>query len=275
MKMDLQQLAEFFNGRAATYVNDAWHRRYAEQLVDATPLREGDRVLDAATGTGFAARAIARRVGPTGRVLGVDISPGMLEQARIGIDAASLTNVDLLEADVTDLRDQAAASFDAVVCCAGLLYIPVVKALRAWHRLLKAGGVIAFSTMKEGSPLAARVFRDCARRFGLEVPDLSAPLGTEERCRQVLQETGFEPLRVMAERIDYEMVDFTLAWEANLRSACGIAARALGAEEQNAMRLQYLEAVQQAVHANPAETRAEAIFAIGIRPAGQESTSAV
>jgi ubiquinone/menaquinone biosynthesis C-methylase UbiE len=74
MVMDPHQIADIFNARAARYANDEWHRRYAEQLVDVTPLRTGDRVLDAGTGTGFAACAIARRVGPTGHVLGVATS---------------------------------------------------------------------------------------------------------------------------------------------------------------------------------------------------------
>jgi ubiquinone/menaquinone biosynthesis C-methylase UbiE len=265
--MDLQQVADIFNGRAANYVTDEWHRRYAEQLVEVTPLREGDRVLDAGTGTGFAARAIARRVGPAGHVLGVDISPRMLEQARIVIDGAHLTNVDFLEADVSDLRDLATASFDAVVCSAGLLYMPVVKALREWHRLLDTDGVIAFSTMRAGSPLAGRVFRDCAKQFGLDMKDRSEPLGTEERCRQVLEETGFDRVQLISGRVDFEHVDYALAWDANFRAAGSEAARALSTEQQNMLRLQFLEAIQHAAQVNPdGVARADAIFAIARRP---------
>ena len=131
--MNSHDIADIFNTRAERYVNDGWHQRYANQLVCVTPLRPGDRVLDAGTGTGFAACAIARRVGTTGHVLGVDLSRGMLEQARRVIDAAQLANVELLEADATDLRELPASSFDAVVCAAGLLYMPVAKALSAWH----------------------------------------------------------------------------------------------------------------------------------------------
>jgi ubiquinone/menaquinone biosynthesis C-methylase UbiE len=93
--MDPRQVAEAFNARAERYVNDDWHRRYAEQLVRVTPLRPGDRVQDAGTGTGFAACAIARRVGPTGHMLTADLSPGMLKQAQIVSNTAHLTNVEL------------------------------------------------------------------------------------------------------------------------------------------------------------------------------------
>jgi ubiquinone/menaquinone biosynthesis C-methylase UbiE len=54
----------------------------------------------------------------------------MLEQARIVIDGAGLGNIDCLEADVSDLRDLKTATFDAVVCSAGMLYMPVAKVAR-------------------------------------------------------------------------------------------------------------------------------------------------
>ena len=267
--MNPHQVAGIFDARAAGYVNDDWHRRYAERLVDVVPLRTGDRVLDAGTGTGFAACAIARRVGPDGHVLGIDISPGMLEQARIVIARAHLANVDLREADVSDLRDISGASFDAVVCSAGLLYMPAVNALREWHRLLRSDGVVAFSTMKAGSPSAGRVFRECAARFGLDLKDPSDALGTEDRCRRVLEETGFDRLQVIPERVDFEILDSTLAWEANFRAAGPEVAQALSAEQQNVLRLQFVEALEQAAEVDPrASARADVLFAIGRRAEG-------
>lgn len=264
--IDPHQVADIFNARAERYVNDDWHQRYAEQLVAVSPLRDGDRVLDAGTGTGFAACAIARRVGPKGHVLAVDISPRMLEQARIVIRAAQLGNVDCLEGDVSDLRDLADSTLDAVVCSAGLLYMPVAKALRQWRRLLKTDGVVAFSTMREGSPSAGRIFRDCAARFGLDVTDPSAALGTEDRCRNVLEEAGFDRLRVIPGRVDFESLDPTLAWEANFRAAGPAAARALSAERQNLLRREFIDALSQAMQVDfAASARADVIFAIGQR----------
>lgn len=53
--MNPNQVAEIFNARAARYVTDDWHRRYTEELVGVSPLRQGEYVLDAGAGTGFAA----------------------------------------------------------------------------------------------------------------------------------------------------------------------------------------------------------------------------
>lgn len=54
---------------------------WAEPVADAAGLRPGQRVLDVGCGTGVHARAAARRVGPTGRVVGVDPNEGMLAVA--------------------------------------------------------------------------------------------------------------------------------------------------------------------------------------------------
>jgi ubiquinone/menaquinone biosynthesis C-methylase UbiE len=264
--MDTRDIADAFNARAAGYAQDNWHRRYAEALVSVTPLRPGDHVLDAGTGTGFAACSIARRIGPGGHVVGVDLSPGMLDRARSLIDAEQLPNVELVEADATDLRNVSASTFDAVVCSAGLLYMPVTQALSAWYRLLKPNGVVAFSTMRAGSPATGRIFRECAARFGLNLKDPSAALGSEDRCRSALEAAGFEGIRVIGGSVDFERLDPSLAWEANLRSAKHRAVGTLSAEQQAALREQYIRALEEAQQTDLAATAAvNVLYAIGHR----------
>jgi ubiquinone/menaquinone biosynthesis C-methylase UbiE len=263
--MTPQEVAAIFDARAERYIGDDWHRRYAEQLVTVAPLRPGDRVLDAATGTGFAACAIAKRVGPSGHVLGVDVSRGMLQQAQRLVDAERLTNVELLEADATDLRALDASTFDAVVCAAGLLYMPVANALAAWRRLLKSNGVAAFSTMQAGSPSAGRIFRECASRFGLDLKDPSEALGTEDQCRAVFQDAGFHTIQVMAGRVDFEHLDPVLAWEANSRAH--LVAPSLTPQKLDDLRHEYLGALEEARRETPGEAlRADVLFAVARRP---------
>lgn len=144
MTDDRQGVAADFDLRSASYSKNQWHRAYAEGLIAHSALRLGDRVLDAGVGTGFAAMAAAIRVGPQGCVVGVDVSPGMLQQAQVSIERTGLGNIQLLEANACELRDQPDASFDAVVCAAALLYMPVHRALTEWRRVLRPGGTISF-----------------------------------------------------------------------------------------------------------------------------------
>jgi ubiquinone/menaquinone biosynthesis C-methylase UbiE len=264
--MDLQQIVDIFDARAERYATDDWHRRYAEQLVAVTPLRLGDRVLDAGTGTGFAACAIGRRVGSPGRVLGVDISPKMLDQARRLVDTEGLTNVDFLEGDASDVRHLDASTFDAVVCSAGLLYMPVEASLRAWHRLLKQDGFAAFSTMRAGSPPPGRVFRQCAAAFGLDLKDPSEPLGTEDRCRHALTDAGFDRVEIIAGHVDFETIDPVLVWEAHFRSPGYGDVRTLSDEQRLTLRERFIDALrEEMITARGASMRAEVLFAIGRR----------
>ncbi|GAA4561158.1 hypothetical protein GCM10023193_23240 [Planotetraspora kaengkrachanensis] len=168
-----------------------WHIGYAERFVELANLSSGMRVLDAATGTGLAALAAARVVGTSGQVVGVDISAGMLEEAERLLAESELANVAYLKADVTALDEFETESFDAVLCCAGMLYLQADRALAAWHRALKPGGLVGFSAMRAGFPVAARLFRECAADFGLALSDPMSEVGSEVRSREVVSRAGF------------------------------------------------------------------------------------
>jgi ubiquinone/menaquinone biosynthesis C-methylase UbiE len=265
----LSEIAESFDARAATYGASDWHQRCADRLIEVAGIRPGDRVMDAGTGTGFAALAAARIAGPLGHVQGVDISPGMLREARAALRDSGLTNVAFVQADAVHPPDRDAGTFDAVVCAAGLLYMPVDDALRAWHRVLKPGGRVAFSTMRGGSPPAAQIFRDCALAFGLSLQDPSAPLGSEAACTAVLEAAGFEVVTIVSETIDFTPQDLSLAWESNFRSAGHAEVRRLGPEALRALEQAYRDALAREIARDAAVfSRAHLLYAVGVRPDG-------
>lgn len=77
-------------------------RRLALQAIAELHLNHGDTVVDLGTGTGWNLPHLVDRVGPTGHVIGVDISPRMLDQARRNI--GEIDNVDLIEADIATYK---------------------------------------------------------------------------------------------------------------------------------------------------------------------------
>src|SRR5690242_7423144 len=72
------EAAERYQRYAARWILGPW----APVLVDAARIGAGERVLDVACGTGVVARAAIERAGSTGRVVGVDLNPGMIAVAR-------------------------------------------------------------------------------------------------------------------------------------------------------------------------------------------------
>src|SRR5262245_17417453 len=72
-----------------------FHWQFAKRLIDHTPLRSGDLVLDIATGTAPAAIQAAAHVGSKGLVAGIDLSPGILALARRNVVASYYPNIAL------------------------------------------------------------------------------------------------------------------------------------------------------------------------------------
>jgi len=112
-------------------------------IVDTLALSEGMVVLDAGCGPGRLTVPLARGVGPTGRVVALDIQPGMLNRARVKTEAAGHANVDFVTAGVADsgLTDNYC---DREVLVTVLGEIPDRSgALAELFRVLKPGGILA------------------------------------------------------------------------------------------------------------------------------------
>lgn len=139
------------------------------RLLELAGVRPGQAVLDIATGYGEPALSAARLVGASGRVVGVDGSPGMLETARRR--AAGLHNVEFVVGDV-ESTGQPAGAFDVALSRFGLMFaVDHVVAFRGVADALVPGGVLAAATW--GPPATHQVNRGPAA-LG-ELLELPAP----------------------------------------------------------------------------------------------------
>lgn len=115
--------------------------RWRRRLVAATGLGPGMAALDVATGTGAVGRDLARRVGPTGRVVGVDISPGMLERARAHAGGPAHFTFAVGDAMALPVSD---ASFDAATIAFGMRNLPdYERGFAEMMRAVRPGGIVA------------------------------------------------------------------------------------------------------------------------------------
>ena len=176
---------------------DRWYGVATRQMLDLARIQPGQRVLDIAAGAGEPAVSAAERVGPGGYVLATDISEGIIELALQVARERGLKQIEARAMDGEKL-DLPEASFDAVLCRLGLMYMPhPVTALREWRRALRPGGrvaVVVFSTPDRNiwGAIPASIIR---RRAQLPPPVPGQPgpfsLGAPGVLEDVFRQAGF------------------------------------------------------------------------------------
>jgi arsenite methyltransferase len=155
-------------------------------------LREGETVLDLGSGGGIDVLLSARRVGPTGKAFGLDMTAEMLELARRNADEAGATNVEFLagEIEAIPLPD---ASVDVVISnCVINLSVDKPAVLAEMYRVLRPGGRIGISDVvaEDDLPPAARAER------GSYVGCIAGALSFGE-YRDGLEAAGFTAVEVV------------------------------------------------------------------------------
>jgi len=138
-------------------------------LIDAG-IKPGMRVADLGCGVGMTTALLAELVGPTGEVVGVDLSAAQLAQAQ-ELMPSEFSNVKFVEASATD-TGLPYGSFDLVYSRFLLIHlVEPVAALREMHRLLKPGGILVcedgdLTTAGSEPTTALNMFADLFGRLG-------------------------------------------------------------------------------------------------------------
>jgi SAM-dependent methyltransferase len=180
-------LAKFKDGQRALWgtVSRQWGalppefaegaRLVNEKLFTLGRVRPGHRVLDVATGAGDPALAAADLVGPSGRVVGIDLAPEMVAAARER--AGHRQQVEFAEGDL-DALGFPPGSFDVVLSRWGLMFSTDRDRLfRSLHDLLAPGGVLAAAVWgpEDSSPMMGLGGKVLTTRLELPVPPPGAP----------------------------------------------------------------------------------------------------
>jgi ubiquinone/menaquinone biosynthesis C-methylase UbiE len=157
-------------------------RPLAELMFTHVALQAGDRVLDAACGTGIVTRVAAQRFRHLAHIVGLDLNPGMLDVARVHTPTPGVP-VAWRQGDL-DALPFADDSFEAVLCQQGLQFVPDPgAALWEMRWVLVPGGRLAFTVFSE-VPVYYAVLADALARH------VSAAAATSCLSRYTLREAA-------------------------------------------------------------------------------------
>jgi SAM-dependent methyltransferase len=167
-------------------------------------LKPGETVLDLGAGGGFDAFLAAAKVGPSGCVIGVDMTPDMVTKARDNARRSGLPNVEFRLGEIEHLP-VADATVDVIISnCVINLSPDKAQVFKDAFRVLRPGGRLAISDVVALAPLPAKLATDLAALTGC-----IAGAATTETLRELLEAAGFYDIRIA---VNQESREFIREW---------------------------------------------------------------
>ena len=187
--------------------------------LDALDQNPGLHLLDVCTGTGCVALAAAEKLSQ-GQVTGIDLSTGMLQQARNKAAAKNLNNTRFHQMDLEYLSlknlDRLDQAFDIATSSFGLFFLEdMTKGLANIAGTVKPGGKIAITSFTGDafSPMAD-LFIQRYESTGRVVPPLSwKRLAAEELIRELFGAVDITKVDIHHEPLGYQMTDAQMWWD--------------------------------------------------------------
>ncbi len=239
----------------------------AMRIIELAQLRPSDCILDVGTGTGLVALRVARLLAG-GRVVGIDHSPGMMEQACAKARRSGLGEVVAfrqMDAEQLEFPDQ---SFDVVLSNYALFHFPdPLRAVSEMHRVLRPGGHVVIGVGSGPTLLSRRGIRQGVRRvadlvaaargrlltapqflhrlmveYGMNLNETRGPRTSQPGTERMLRQVGFKRIRRdwQGHREELDPEDF---WSVQVTCASRerIRLQEASAQEVAALKQEFLE----------------------------------
>jgi len=252
-----ERIRHEWNAVAEAWADDRWWPLVEnsaqicnERLVRLAELRTGDRVLDVGTGIGEPAVTAARRVGPEGQVIGIDLAPRMIEEGRKRVRRLGLCNIELVVDDIEDLSLTPSTAFDAVLSRWVLMLMGDLGAVLIRLRgLLVPEGFLAVALWghPERVPMISASLGAALELLRIELPpELPSPLWThgQDSLANLAREAGFIEVRTEILETVFELPSPAAFAEFIYRMAGPV--RVLVDDQPPATRLKLLNAFAEA-----------------------------
>jgi arsenite methyltransferase len=168
----------------------------------------GETVLDLGSGAGFDSFLAANKVGPTGRVIGIDMTPDMISKAIDNAERGSYPNVEFRLGDIEDLPVEDDIVDVILSNCVINLSPDKPSVFREAYRVLKKGGRLAISDIVATAEIPEKYKQDLA----LYSASVSGALLISE-LENILAEAGFQDIEIKPKD---ESKDFIREWDQDI-----------------------------------------------------------
>ena len=209
------QIKQTFNTVAEGYGTTGmeFFHNAAAHLPDIFKLQGHEHLLDVATGTGIAAAALAPTL-PRGKITGIDLSEGMLAQARVRAQSLGLDNIELHCMDMQHI-DFGDGHFDGANCSFGLFFLPdMLSLLQHIASKIKVGGQVVACSFYEGAfEPNIDLFLERIQRYGVAPPPFTwKKISTEEQLHALYTSAGLGEIEIKRHSIGYPLNDAEAWW---------------------------------------------------------------
>ena len=227
-------------------------------------MADGDSVLDVACGRGAVLVHAAGRVGTSGRVMGVDLSPEMVRLARQRVaDAGFAARVRVMDAENLDVPDE---SHSVVLCGFGIFFLPnPERAIAGFRRVLSPGGTVGLSTWgveDERWSWEDDLFADVV----VERRAVRRTFDRHDELEALLRSTDFVDVEVVVEQFDVQLADadewWAWKWSYSLRGLL----EQLPRDRIERLRAEAFDHIAAMDHSNGLPLRLEALIALAHTP---------
>jgi len=183
-------------------------------VIARANLGSGERILDIGTGTGGVIERAAPLVGPSGFIVGADVSPNMLELARARLESR-FTNIKLIEAPAEAFPGENGA-FDVVLASLSIMYvIDRAAAAQEISRVLRSGGRFVAAVWAGPEQCDLVLFQQIAGRFAGPPPVPGVGPGALADPTSFLQQLGNVGIdaRLETQMLGFRVDSFAQAWD--------------------------------------------------------------
>jgi ubiquinone/menaquinone biosynthesis C-methylase UbiE len=257
--------------KAAPYYEGYWSaqlRPAQDRLMELAALRPDERVLDVACGTGLVTFRAAEAVGPGGAVVGTDISDEMVRHIQVIAASRALAHVTARRAHAEEPAGET-ATFDAVLCALGLMYVPEpVAALKEMRRVLKPGGRVVVAVWGARRNCGwADIFPIVDSRVQSEVCPMFFQQGTGDNLLADVTAAGFTAVHVdrLSTVLHYESADAALG-AAFVGGPVAMAYSRFSEQTRTEAQAEYLESIERFKHNEGYDIPGEFVVARGLNP---------